>query len=469
MSASGWAAYNRIDTFLMVPTTAIGQASTTFVAQNWGAQQPERARKGVRTGILLSLGCMGVCAVGVILLARPLLSIISPSEAVISFGARFLYIITPFYLVISFNQMYAGALRGIGESVVPTVIMLFSFVVFRQIYLYLATTMIADEQLRFVIVELAYPVAMVDGDSGRLLYGKEAQTALPNASTTKILTCIVAMEQCKPDEVVTFSAKAASQPKVHLGAKKGEQFYMQDLWYGLMLESYNDCAYAIAEHVAGSAEKFAALMNEKAKKIGCTDSHFVTPNGLDAKDEQGEHHTTAYDLCRIMSYCAWKSPVSKQFLEVTQTRSHTFQSLEGTGYAVSNKNALLDMMDHVITGKTGYTSKAGYCYVAALEEGGRHYAIALLACGWPNHKNYKWSDAKTLFQYGMDAYHLYRGSEASMELPEIEIAQVANFPSEPVSYLPARILRAYFPRYFGKILENPQRIFSAFPFISQKI
>ena len=109
------------------------------------------------------------------------------------------------------------------------------------------------------------------------------------ASTTKILTCIVAMEQCKPDEVVTFSAKAASQPKVHLGAKKGEQFYMQDLWYGLMLESYNDCAYAIAEHVAGSAEKFAALMNEKAKKIGCTDSHFVTPNGLDAKDEQGEH------------------------------------------------------------------------------------------------------------------------------------------------------------------------------------
>ena len=257
--------------------------------------------------------------------------------------------------------------------------------------------------------------AMVDGDSGRLLYGKEAQTALPNASTTKILTCIVAMEQCKPDEVVTFSAKAASQPKVHLGAKKGEQFYMQDLWYGLMLESYNDCAYAIAEHVAGSAEKFAALMNEKAKKIGCTDSHFVTPNGLDAKDEQGEHHTTAYDLCRIMSYCAWKSPVSKQFLEVTQTRSHTFQSLEGTGYAVSNKNALLDMMDHVITGKTGYTSKAGYCYVAALEEGGRHYAIALLACGWPNHKTYKWSDARTLFSYGLENYSYHSLTEASYE------------------------------------------------------
>lgn len=158
LSASGWAAYNRIDMFLMVPVMAIAQASTTFVAQNWGARQLERARKGVRTGILLSLGCMGVCAAAVMALARPLLSIISPSEDVISYGARFVYIITPFYLVITFNQMYAGALRGIGESVIPTVIMLFSFVVFRQIYLYCATRFIVDEQWRFVTVALAYPV-----------------------------------------------------------------------------------------------------------------------------------------------------------------------------------------------------------------------------------------------------------------------------------------------------------------------
>lgn len=161
LSASGWAAYNRIDMFLMVPVMAIAQASTTFVAQNWGAKQLSRARKGVRTGVLLSLGCMGVCAVGVMALARPLLSIISPSEDVISYGARFLYIITPFYLVITFNQMYAGALRGIGESVLPTVIMLFSFVLFRQIYLFCATRFIADEQLRFVTVALAYPVGWV--------------------------------------------------------------------------------------------------------------------------------------------------------------------------------------------------------------------------------------------------------------------------------------------------------------------
>lgn len=264
--------------------------------------------------------------------------------------------------------------------------------------------------------------ALVDGDSGRLLYGKSEDVPLPNASTTKILTCILAMENCQMDEVVTVSKEAAAQPKVHLGTKDGQQFYLQDLLYGLMLESYNDCAYAIAEHVSGSVEKFAEAMNEKAKELGCTDSHFVTPNGLDKEDEGGAHHTTAYDLCRIMNYCAWESSQSEQFLALTQTKSHSFSSLDGTSYAVYNKNAFLDMMESAITGKTGFTAKAGYCYVAAAEEGGRHYSIALLACGWPNHKTYRWSDAKTLFSYGLDNYHLYQGTESIFSVDPVEVA-----------------------------------------------
>jgi D-alanyl-D-alanine carboxypeptidase (penicillin-binding protein 5/6) len=263
--------------------------------------------------------------------------------------------------------------------------------------------------------------ALTDGDSGRLLYGKSADTALPNASTTKILTCILALEACSTDEVVTFSAEAAAQPKVHLGVKAGDQFYLGDLLYGLMLESYNDCAWAIAEHVAGSVEAFAEQMNEKASELGCTDTHFVTPNGLDDEDEGGEHHTTAADLCRIMRYCAWESPASETFLSLTQTRSYSFNSLDGTGYAVSNKNAFLDMMDGAITGKTGYTSKAGYCYVAALEDGGRRFVIALLACGWPNNRTWRWSDAKTLFSYGMENYHLYRGSADIFSVDTLEV------------------------------------------------
>lgn len=263
--------------------------------------------------------------------------------------------------------------------------------------------------------------ALTDGASDRLLYGKAQTVPLANASTTKIMTCILALEECETDEIVTVSAKAAGQPKVHLGIQEGEQFYLKDLLYGLMLESFNDCAYAIAEHVAGSAEAFALRMNEKAEKIGCKDTHFVTPNGLDGEDAGGEHHTTAADLCRIMSYCTWKSSQSGQFVALTQTRDYSFANLDGRSFSVSNKNAFLDMMDCVVTGKTGFTGKAGYCYVAAAEEGGRRYCIALLACGWPNNKNYKWKDARVLLQYGLDHYHLYRCDQASLKLPPLEI------------------------------------------------
>lgn len=247
--------------------------------------------------------------------------------------------------------------------------------------------------------------ALIDGDSGRVLYGKDAQVPMANASTTKIMTCIVALENANTEEVVTASQKAAQQPKVHLGMQEGEQFYLKDILYALMLESYNDCAVAIAEHVAGSVEAFAALMNEKAEEIGCVDTYFITPNGLDAENENGFHHTTAQDLCRIMKYCAWESPVSETFLAITQTASYAFSSLSGRSFSLTNRNAFLTMMDGVISGKTGFTANAGYCYVAAVESEGRKYCIALLACGWPNNRTYKWSDAKKLFTYGEDNYH----------------------------------------------------------------
>jgi D-alanyl-D-alanine carboxypeptidase (penicillin-binding protein 5/6) len=263
--------------------------------------------------------------------------------------------------------------------------------------------------------------ALTDGGSGRLLYGKSADTELPNASTTKIMTCILALELCETDEVVTFSAEAAAQPKVHLGASEGERFYLGDLLYGLMLESYNDCAWAIAEHAAGTVEEFASLMNEKAAGLGCKNTHFVTPNGLDDEDGDGEHHTTAYDLCLIMSYCAWDSEMSGKFLEITQTRNYSINSLDGSTYSVSNANAFLDMMDGVLTGKTGYTAKAGYCYVAAYEDGKRRYCIALLACGWPTNKTWRWKDAKTLFSYGLSNYKLYRTDPGDFEIEPVEV------------------------------------------------
>ena len=253
--------------------------------------------------------------------------------------------------------------------------------------------------------------ALMAGDTGRILIGKEETSPMANASTTKILTCIVTLENCSLDEMVTISANAAGQPRVHYGVKEGEQYPLKELIYGLMLESFNDCAVAIAEHVAGSEENFAKMLNEKAKEIGCKDTFFITPNGLDAENEGGFHHTTAEDLCKMMSYCVWESPKKELFLEITQTRTY--------GDFV-NRNAFLDQMEGVLSGKTGFTSKAGYCYVAALEQNGERYTIALLACGWPNNKTYKWQDAKKLFSYGLENYDM-RKVEFVPESEQLEI------------------------------------------------
>lgn len=247
----------------------------------------------------------------------------------------------------------------------------------------------------------ALSAVLMDGDSGRVLYEKDGKTPLANASTTKVLTCIVALESSPGDDYVQVSQNAASQPEVRLGLQKGEQYYLEDLLYSLMLKSHNDAAVAIAEHCGGTVEGFARMLNRKAKQIGCKDTYFITPNGLDAQDENGKHHTTAEDLALIMRYAI----KNKTFLHISQTRDYTFSEITGKRtFSVHNANALLDMMDGVLAGKTGYTSQAGYCYVCAWEEEGKTFVVSLLGCGWPNHKTYKWSDTKKLLSYGAYNY-----------------------------------------------------------------
>lgn len=249
----------------------------------------------------------------------------------------------------------------------------------------------------------ALSAVLMDGESGRVLLEKEGDVLRPMASTTKIMTCILTLELGNMDDVVRVSKVAAAQPKVHLGMQENEQYFLEDLLYSLMLESHNDSAVAIAEHIAGSVEAFADLMNEKAREIGCQNTHFVTPNGLDDADEYGAHSTTAEDLARIMSYCAWKSKKSEKFLEITKKRNYTVQEITGKRtVSCTNHNQLLDMIDGAISGKTGFTGEAGYCYVGAIERDGKKLVVALLGCGWPSHKNYKWIDAKKLLEYGIE-------------------------------------------------------------------
>lgn len=268
----------------------------------------------------------------------------------------------------------------------------------------------------------ALSAVLMDGTSGRVLYGKNAEEPRAMASTTKIMTCILILEQCNLEETAATSAYAASMPKVHLGAAEGEEFYVKDLLYSLMLESHNDSAVILAEHAGGDVPGFAEKMNEKAREIGCEDTWFITPNGLDAQEEvQGEvkkHHTTATDLGRIMRYCISQSPKKEEFLEITRTPSYSFQDVSGKrSFSCNNHNAFLSMMEGALSGKTGFTSEAGYCYIGALEQDGKTLIVALLGCGWPNHKNYKWQDTRALMEYGLEHYTLHSFLEA--KLPQI--------------------------------------------------
>lgn len=327
----------------------------------------------------------------------------------------------------------------------------------------------------------AQSAALMDADSGRILYGKNEKEVLANASTTKILTCILALECGNVADYIPVSATASKMPKVRLGIKEGQYFKLEDLLYSLMLESHNDSAVVIAEYIGGSVEGFAALMNEKAKSIGCTDTYFITPNGLDAAEGERFHSTTATDLAKIMSYCVLQSPKREEFLRICSKSSYYFTDYKktengfltaGKTYSVHNRNAFLNMMQGVLAGKTGFTNKAGYCYVAALEEGQRTFVISLLACGWPNNKNYKWADAKQLFQYGLENFH-YENIVTDVKLPNVRVVEGIPYDDQEISlYLcdnekPLEVLlckedkietKVYLPRSVTAPVERDEKI-----------
>ena len=298
----------------------------------------------------------------------------------------------------------------------------------------------------------ATSAVLLDADTGRVLYGKNAHTPMAMASTTKIMTCILLLELGDLEDEVKVSAYAASMPKVKLYLKKGESYQVRDLLYSLMLESHNDSAVALAEYIGKNylseelkqkdtseytaeeskqaVKAFAVLMTKKAEELGCENTYFITPNGLDATEtltlENGEtvtkeHCTTAVELARIMSYCIRESPKKEEFLKITATPNYSF-SANGRSYSCVNHNSFLTMMQGAISGKTGFTNKAGYCYVGALESEGRTFVVALLACGWPNNKTYKWSDTKELMLYGMERYFWKAFADADVKYEESRLS-----------------------------------------------
>lgn len=293
--------------------------------------------------------------------------------------------------------------------------------------------------------------AVYDTESDCIIYGKNIDTIASMASTTKIMTLIIALENCDSSYVATASAYAESMPEVKLFLHKGDQFIMSDLFFSLMLESHNDTAVTIAENVAlyhilnnidnpfesysfipDKADNsdfisnlsidnshilvnyFIDLMNKKAKELNLNNTHFVTPNGLDESDSIGPHSTCAADLAKLMAYCI----KSNAFVEITQTKSITISSLDEKKYNLNNKNTLLSNPD-LISGKTGFTNKAGYCYVCAITINNRILTIALLQSGWPPNKSFKWNDTNKIIQLIKNNYPLKNKSTSKIyKLPK---------------------------------------------------
>lgn len=262
----------------------------------------------------------------------------------------------------------------------------------------------------------AKAAVLMDADSGRVLYSKQADEVLAMASTTKIMTAILAIESGRLEEVVEVSSYAASMPKVKLGVSTGESYRLNDLLYSLMLESHNDTAVVIAEGLAGSVEAFAEQMNEKARELGCEKTNFVTPNGLDAVG----HCTTARELAMIARYAL----KNETFCSIINTRSYSFSSVDGSrSYTVNNKNAFLDLYEGAFGVKTGFTGDAGYCFVGAVKQEGKTLIAVVLACGWPPNKSWKWHDMKILMDYGTKEYEL---RDIVVTKEEIDLVRVEN-------------------------------------------
>ncbi len=268
----------------------------------------------------------------------------------------------------------------------------------------------------------AISAVIVDGDTGRILWGKNENKPMAMASTTKIMTALVALENCDITKETTVSKNAtlASPVKMHLAV--GEKLTIEQLLYAMMLQSYNDSAVAVAEAVGGSVEKFCTMMNEKAKEIGCSDTVFETPNGLD----KGNHHSTAEDMSKIGVYAL----KNQNLMKIMNTRDYTFKSSKTT-YSFVNKDRLLSEYEGAIGMKTGFTGKAGHCFVGAANRGDITLVSVVLASGWGTAgKSRKWIDTKALLNYGFNNYKKYsiiNGSEKmniSIDKAEKEIAEL---------------------------------------------
>ena len=232
--------------------------------------------------------------------------------------------------------------------------------------------------------------------SGKKVYGKNENKETAMASTTKIMTAIIVIENCKNfDDIVTITSKSANIGGSRLKLNTNDKITVNDLLYGMLLRSGNDAAIALALYTAGSIEDFANLMNEKASELGLVHTHFVTPHGLD----DSKHYTTCYELAKITDYAL----KNEKFSEIVKTKSTTI-TINNSPRTINNTNEILcNNIEGVYGVKTGFTNNAGRCLVTSIKRNNMDFIIVVIGA---DSRKLRASDTLKLIQYSYQAFHI---------------------------------------------------------------
>ena len=286
--------------------------------------------------------------------------------------------------------------------------------------------------------------AVIMGENGEIIYEKNADSQQSMASTTKIMTAFVVIENCELDEIVDITDECCNIEGSSMYLKAGESYTVRELLQGLMLVSGNDAAVALALHTAGSIDAFAELMNAKCRQLEMNNSHFMNPHGL---SENG-HYSTASDLAKLMLHCM-QNP---DFAELTATKAAAIK-----GHSFVNHNKLLQICPGCVGGKTGYTIAAGRCLVSACRRDGDLFVCVTLNA--PN----DWDDHMKLYDWAFSQYSMRNITEdVCFEIPVISGEKgSAYLKAEPLRILLPKTaeveITAYMPRFvFAPIAEGEE-------------
>lgn len=271
---------------------------------------------------------------------------------------------------------------------------------------------------------------LMEVNSGNILYSKNSDEKLYPASTTKIMTAILTLENCKLDDVATVSQNAvALVPSGYTNAKlvPGEEMSIEDLLYGLMLNSANEAANVLGEHISGTIDEFAKLMNSKAEELGCKNTHFVNTNGM--HDEN--HYTTAEDLAKIAVYCM----KNEEFRKIVSTVEYNLPATplyKNNDRIMKNTNLLINpsskyFSQYVIGVKTGFTTQAGNCLVSYAEKNGTELVCVTLKAGSSSASSgQRFEDSKKLIEYGLDNFSNQEIIKKNKLVESVEVKNATN-------------------------------------------